>query len=96
MPKKFSRNKEDFKCKHCGYIAKGTGYTNHCPKCLWSMHVDINPGDRKEKCRGMMEPIKIEYKRGEYILIHRCLKCHAIRKNTASPNDYPAILHRLQ
>ena len=22
------------------------GYTNHCSQCLWSKHVDINPGDR--------------------------------------------------
>ena len=25
---------------------EGNGYTNHCSQCLWSKHVDINPGDR--------------------------------------------------
>lgn len=23
-------------CEHCSAEVLGTGYTNHCPKCLWS------------------------------------------------------------
>ncbi|MFA6992594.1 MAG: RNHCP domain-containing protein, partial [Candidatus Gracilibacteria bacterium] len=42
MPKRFSRTIEDFVCEKCGAKVKGDGYTNHCPKCLWSKHVDIN------------------------------------------------------
>ncbi|MBU3901416.1 RNHCP domain-containing protein, partial [Patescibacteria group bacterium] len=45
--KKFQRKIEDFVCGHCGPKIKGTGYTDHCPKCLWSQHVDVNPGDRQ-------------------------------------------------
>ena len=32
------------------------GYTsrNHCPFCLWSLHVDENPGDRACECGGEM------------------------------------------
>ena len=38
------------------------GYScrNHCPNCLYSKHVDKNPGDRQEDCHGMLEPIGIE------------------------------------
>ena len=52
--KKFIKVKEDFVCEHCGAEVKGDGYTNHCPKCLWSKHVDVHPGDRAAECGGMM------------------------------------------
>jgi hypothetical protein len=42
----FQRCKEDFRCGHCGHLERGDGYTNHCTACLWSAHVDIQPGDR--------------------------------------------------
>jgi len=51
--KKFQKKKEDFKCEKCGREVIGTGYTNHCPDCLWSKHVDVNPGDRQSKCLGL-------------------------------------------
>jgi len=57
--KLFQKKKEDFICEKCGFVNVGDGYTNHCQKCLWSKHVDINPGDRAEKCQGLMEPINL-------------------------------------
>ena len=59
-PKKFQRTIEDFTCEQCNFAVKGNGYTNHCPKCLWSKHVDVNPGDRAATCGGLMEPIGAE------------------------------------
>ena len=58
--KRFNRRIEDFTCEHCGTEVHGNGYTNHCPNCLWSKHVDINPGDRAADCGGLMEPIAVE------------------------------------
>ena len=58
--KQFVRRREDFVCEHCGTKVVGDGYTNHCPKCLWSKHVDIMPGDRAEDCQGLMRPIDIK------------------------------------
>ncbi len=86
--KKFQRCKEDFICGHCGKEIKGDGYTNHCPHCLWSKHVDINPGDRAQSCRGMMKPIRIETegKKG-MIIIHRCEKCGYEKRNKAQKDD---------
>lgn len=85
--KKFNRQIENFTCEHCGTEVIGNGYTNHCPNCLWSKHVDINPGDRASDCGGLMEPIAVEIKKGEYILTQKCQKCGHIRKNKISPLD---------
>ena len=73
--RKFQRTIEDFTCENCGFVNKGTGYTNHCPRCLWSKHVDINPGDRQSVCQGLMKPVQVEIKGQEYIIVHRCTKC---------------------
>jgi len=92
--KNFIRVKESFTCEHCGTRVEGNGYTNHCPRCLYSKHVDLEtPGDRLNPCRGLMEPIGIEVKKGEYIIIHKCTKCGEIKKNKAAPGDnFEAIL----
>lgn len=93
MVKKFSRFVEDFQCEHCGEHVRGNGYTNHCSHCLYSKHVDIHPGDRLATCQGLMEPIQVEVKRNQYILVHRCLKCQFVKRNKAASNDnFSAIL----
>ncbi|MFH0806134.1 MAG: RNHCP domain-containing protein [Candidatus Brennerbacteria bacterium] len=85
--KKFQRTKEDFTCEKCGFLVEGSGYTNHCPRCLWSKHVDINPGDRQAKCLGLMEPVGVEMKGDKYTILHRCIKCGFERKNKSSEDD---------
>lgn len=90
--KKFQRKKEDFVCQNCGAKVKGNGYTNHCPVCLYSKHVDINPGDRLSNCRGLMVPEDFEIKNGEYVIIHRCLKCGFKKKNKLSKADNIEVL----
>mgnify|MGYP000870713137 CR=1 FL=1 len=87
MSKLFSKNIENFICENCGAQVKGNGYTNHCPHCLYSKHVDINPGDRDCTCGSLMEPLQIEKKGSELIIVHRCLKCGFVRKNKTSPED---------
>ena len=83
----FIKNTEDFGCEKCGFFVVGTGYTNHCPRCLWSKHVDIHPGDRLESCCGMMKPIDSEVKDGEEGIIHQCTKCGKLKKNKLSKED---------
>ena len=85
--KRFTKTVENFICAHCGADVLGNGYTNHCPKCLWSRHVDNNPGDRQSNCGGMMCPISVEQKNNEFIIIHKCEKCGKIIKQHASEND---------
>lgn len=91
--KRFSRNIENFTCEHCGNEVCGNGFTNHCPSCLWSKHVDVYPGDRSHKCQGLMEPIGTETKRGRHIILHQCIVCGLKRKNKLADNDnYETLL----
>lgn len=91
--KKFQRKKEDFICENCQTEVMGNGYTNHCPRCLWSKHVDINPGDRAESCQGMMEPVGIQIRNGKYFILHRCLGCGFERFNSVrDEDDFNAVL----
>lgn len=93
MARRFERKKEDFTCSNCGYLVRGNGYTNHCPRCLWSRHVDINPGDRAATCGGPMEPVAAELKNGEWVIVHRCTLCGFERKNKTVPEDnFDAIM----
>ena len=85
--KKFQRRIEDFICEKCGKKVKGKGYTDHCPECLWSKHVDINPGDRKSECDGLMEPIGAEVKSDEYTIYYRCTKCWFRHRVKSVPDD---------
>ncbi len=91
----FTRTIEDFTCEHCHVRVKGDGYTNHCPKCLWSKHVDIEPGDRAESCGGMMEPIALEGSSPSYIIVHACVRCAVTRRNRMQSNDSEQALLQL-
>ncbi|MFA5413112.1 MAG: RNHCP domain-containing protein [Patescibacteria group bacterium] len=93
--KRFERRQEDFRCQNCGAKVRGDGYTNHCPRCLWSKHVDAFPGDRLSECRGMMEPIGVKIKGGKYAIVHRCQKCGMIKNNKTSPTDDMALVVQL-
>jgi hypothetical protein len=84
---KFQRHTEDFACAKCGTPVKGNGYTDHCPACLWSQHVDTNPGDRANPCRGMMEPVWAERKGTGYRVYYRCQKCAAPHRVKALESD---------
>ena len=85
--RKFQRTTEDFTCEHCGFFVRGSGYTNHCPQCLWSTHVDVNPGDRSALCGGMMEPVGVEVKHGSSIILHRCVRCGFEKRNKSAKDD---------
>lgn len=86
--RKFIRNKEDFTCKHCNQIVQGNGYTNHCPNCLYSIHIDKNPGDRQESCLGLMIPIDIISKgREAKQVVHLCSICKVTKRNILNELD---------
>jgi len=89
----FKKVVENFICEHCGAEVKGNGFTNHCPKCLWCKHVDINPGDRKESCGGLMEPVQIISEREGESIVHKCVICKKEKKNHVSKeDDFDSIL----
>lgn len=83
----FIRNIENFECAKCGFFVAGNGFTNHCPECLWSKHVDVEPGDRLATCQTLMEPIGIEIDGGETYILQKCIKCKHTRRNKVSKDD---------
>jgi len=83
----FQKRVEDFICEYCGERVTGDGYTNHCPKCLWSKHVDVDPGDRAAECGGMMEPISCERQGDDWVITQKCLLCEHVKRNKMGEQD---------
>ena len=93
--KKFFLNDESFVCENCGKKVEKLEYTSrdHCPFCLYSKHVDINPGDRSNNCKGLLIPIQLEKYKNTYKIIYKCSKCHILHKNiVAKDDDYDKII----
>lgn len=95
---KFTKNDNEFICEHCGEKVDKLGYTSrdHCNYCLYSKHVDINPGDRANDCGGLLEPIDVEVnsKKG-YVIVYRCTKCKQIHKNIMAKDDNMDVVYNL-
>ncbi len=94
--KKFTKNDSGFVCINCGQKVNPLGYTSrdHCPICLVSMHVDINPGDRANQCKGMLVPMQVTYNNNKgYVITYKCQKCGKLHKNkVANDDDFNTIL----
>ena len=93
-----------FQCQNCNFNIKtigniGTKNRNHCPKCLFSKHVDeIHSGDRASDCQSLMEPIGLTFKKsridkygkeiqGELMLVHKCKNCKKVSINRIAADD---------
>jgi len=87
--RRFTARNENFICVVCKkeVSASKKSYRNHCPFCLSSLHVDIFPGDRMEKCHGVMSAKKLEQKRGKWIIVHQCQLCGKEQKNKTAEDD---------
>ena len=89
-----------FICIHCGAkvaaLTNGS-YRNHCPYCLYSIHVDNLPGDRANDCLGLMKPVGVRYhsKKG-WQIEHRCQQCGIEKVNRAAPDDVSAIINLMK
>ncbi|MBA3813673.1 MAG: RNHCP domain-containing protein [Alphaproteobacteria bacterium] len=97
-----ARNLENtgFICENCNeeILPVNNGrYRNHCPFCLYSVHLDIIPGDRASSCKGLMQPMQLAYKAKKgWQIIHRCLACGAqktcrIAEDTLQPDSYERL-----
>ena len=98
--KRFTKNDEGFICVNCKKEVGALKYTsrNHCPRCLFSLHVDIMPGDRDNPCGGILEPVLSEpspdLKKG-YVITFRCKKCGEQVRNKAAADDNTSLLINL-
>lgn len=87
--KRFKMLDEEFICDNCGKRVEKLNYTarDHCPFCLYSKHVDNNPGDRQNTCQGALKPIGIEKYKNTYKIIYKCLVCQQLHKNIIAQDD---------
>lgn len=85
--KNFIKNDAGFVCAHCGMTVEplGSSSRDHCPFCLYSLHVDVIPGDRASECGGQLVPVaaEVDSRRG-FMIIYRCKKCGAIKRNKSA------------
>ena len=87
--KRFNMIDENFICENCNAQVNKLNYTarDHCPICLYSKHVDINPGDRKNECKGLLKPTGIEKFKNTFKIIYKCEKCGQMHKNIVADDD---------
>ena len=88
---------DEFVCKVCGRqvvpFGAGSDHRNHCPNCLASQHVDVEPGDRESVCGSVMDPVAVWVRKGgEWAIIHRCRRCGALSSNRVAADDNPMKL----
>ena len=96
--KRFRKNDGGFVCANCGEAVGKLSYTsrNHCPRCLHSVHMDNNPGDRENDCLGILKPVfcSPDAKKG-YIIEFVCQKCGEKKRNKAASDDNMEMLIEL-
>ena len=87
--KKFNMLDDSFICENCNKNVDKLKYSarDHCPYCLYSKHVDINPADRANPCKGLLKPIEIEKFKNTYKIIYKCRKCNQLHKNIVAKDD---------
>ena len=88
-----------FFCIHCGAEVQpltNGNYRNHCPHCLHSLHLDNLPGDRSNRCLGIMQPVGIRYngKKG-WQIVHRCQTCGVEKANRTAPEDMDTLINMM-
>ena len=94
----FIKNDNEFTCVNCLKKVEKLRYTSrdHCNHCLYSIHVDVFPGDRANECRVILKPINVEIdaKKGKQI-VYRCLKCGKIVRNIVAEDDDVEEIYRI-
>jgi rubrerythrin len=87
--KRFTMIDEAFTCSVCGFAVEKLKKTarDHCPRCLCSLHLDINPGDRAAECGGVLRPVGIINGKKGLQIEYKCEKCGIVKRNIAAPDD---------
>ncbi|MEV0947577.1 RNHCP domain-containing protein [Rhodococcus sp. NPDC049939] len=88
-----------FTCTWCGLtvstVDRDGVRRNHCPSCLHSQHVLDHIEGGASDCHGRMPPIAIAMHRtGEWMVIHRCVRCDELTSNQVCADDNQLILMR--
>jgi hypothetical protein len=97
----FTKINDSFYCLYCNFSVPPAQSTcrDHCPKCLFSIHVDINPGDRSSLCKGILKPIAwSQHKKKGYMIHYQCELCGQEKRNkfleydSLIPDDFNTLL----
>ena len=94
----FKKNDNEFICINCGKKVEKLKYTSrdHCNECLYSIHVDIFPGDRKNECWGTLVPINIiETSKKGKVIIYKCSKCGSQVRNIVAQDDNIDTIYKI-
>ncbi|MEU7137331.1 RNHCP domain-containing protein [Streptomyces sp. NPDC046261] len=91
---------DTFTCVRCGLtvstLAADGSRRNHCPSCLHSQHVHDHVEGGPSECRSRMTPIAIAVLRtGDWMIIHRCVRCDELTSNPVCADDNQLILMRM-
>lgn len=97
MTGRFTMLDEYFTCAVCGAEVLPLRYTarDHCPRCLYSLHLDVNPGDRASGCGGSLAPIGLEQHKKGFQIVYRCAKCGEEKRNIAAADDNMELMIKL-
>jgi len=96
-----SEENRGFRCVVCDAdvtpLTNGS-YRNHCPHCLSSLHVDVEPGDRSSPCGGVMDAVALRRVPKGMQIVHRCARCGRMSPNKVAdrgdqPDDVDALIH---
>ncbi len=96
--KVFVKNDNEFICINCNRKVEKLKYTSrdHCNHCLYSIHIDITPGDRANDCLGLLVPINvIETSKKGKVIIYRCKKCGQEVRNIVAQDDNEDEIYKI-
>ena len=94
----FVKNDNEFICVNCNQKVEKLKYTSrdHCNHCLYSIHVDITPGDRANDCKGILVPINvIETSKKGKVIIYRCSKCKKEIRDVVAKDDNQEAIYKV-
>ncbi len=96
----FIMRNESFICENCkSEVSKHPSGSarNHCPKCLYSKHLDAEfPWDRASECQGLMKPIWLDHRKNKGLMIvHECTQCQKIMLNRVADDDNQEVIRGL-
>ncbi len=89
-----------FTCAWCGLTVSAATVDgtrrNHCPSCVHSQHVLDHVEGGPSGCRGRMSPISVAVLRtGDWMVIHRCVRCDELTSSPICADDNQLILMRM-
>lgn len=93
--KLFTKRNSEFICENCGSLVQKSPSSSrdHCTACLYGKHVDYNPGDRLQRCGGLLKPIGLRQHEAKKQIVFMCVTCSERRFNiVANDDDYDEVV----